>query len=314
MKRLDAIHAVVAMLLASSASCGETTRYVKTVPTARIQPRIAECVETTGEKACAKLCNEVFGPNVQQCTIDEQTGADTQVWYETASAKAEEPEPGCAPGRRPAGLCAAPRIATVASYLAWAAQMEAASITAFARVHRDLEALGAPEPLRARVRAAIADELAHAHAMVALARRYGASPVSPVIADPGDVSRVARAIENATEGCVGEAVAAIHAAFLAAHATDPAVRDTFAAIAVDEAEHARLSFALAAEYARHLDEHERAQVVAVHHVARAAPGLRAVTPALAALGIPDDGSLARTVDHVLAALDLSAGWPAPRRS
>jgi hypothetical protein len=304
MRRLEAIHAVVAILLASSVSCGQTTRYVKTVPTAQLQARIAECVQTTGEKACLKLCQEVFPESsVAQCTV-EQNGANTDVWYEkhSTSTSSEPSEPGCAPGRRPTGLCGAPRITTIASYLAWAAQMEAASVTAFARVHRHLETLDAPETLRARVRDAIADELAHAHAMVALARRYGATPTPPVISDPGDLPLLARAIENATEGCVGEAVAAIHAAFLATHATDPVVRDTFAAIATDEAEHARLSYALAAEYARHLDTAERAQVLAAYHTALLAPALRTVTPALAALGIPDDGSLARTVDHVLASL------------
>ncbi|MDQ3334710.1 MAG: ferritin-like domain-containing protein [Myxococcota bacterium] len=261
-------------------------------------------MKTSGKKACDQLCREVFNvPYAEACGVDSK-GETSDVWMETTrpSGSDEPEEPGCAPGRRPAGLaveCAAP--ASVAAYLAWAAQMEAASVTAFARVHRGLVELGADVALQARVRTAIADELAHAHAMVALARRYGAQPSPPVI-EERELSLVDRAIENAVEGCVGETVAAIHAAFLATHARDAAVRDVFAQISVDEAHHALLSYDLAREYAQHLDANERTRVHAAYADALLSPAYRRVTAPLAALGVPDDGSLAATIDHALAAL------------
>jgi hypothetical protein len=138
--------------------------------------------------------------------------------------------------------------------------------------------------------------------MVALARRYGAQPAAPSIADVDARPLVERAIENVVEGCVGKAVAAIHAAFHATYAADPAVRDTFAKIACDETEHALLSHDLAVAYARHLDAMARERVMAAYVAAVAGPGYRQVTPALAALGIADDGELGRTIDRALAAL------------
>ena len=52
------------------------------------------------------------------------------------------------------------------------------------------------------------------------------------------------ALENAIEGCVGETYGAAVAAYQGEWATDPAVRGTMRAIAVDEAEHASLGWAV----------------------------------------------------------------------
>lgn len=303
MRRFEAIHGVVAMLLAGAVgSCAGTTRRVKTVPTASIQQTIDECVRTSGDKACTQLCVEVFGVSGDACGLD-QHGKTSDVWYEAKTEDTPADEPGCAAGRRPAGLaCPSPRApAAVAAYFAWAAQMEAASVTAFARVYRTLLELGADLPLRERVRDAIADEIKHTQVMVALAHRHGVRPSAPVI-EQVDASLVERAIENVVEGCVGETVAALHAALIATHAEDASVRAAFAQIAIDETRHALLSYDLAAVYMQHLAADDRARVVAEYARAVALPVYRAVPPALLALGVPDDGRLAATVDEVLAAL------------
>ncbi len=304
--RSESISAVLAALLAGS-SCGPTlVRRVTTVETARAQKAIDECVKTSGKEACDLLCKDVFDnpPDMVACGFD-RNGAKTDVWYERQKPDTSNapPEYGCAGGRRPAGLarlaCVAPSHA--AAYLAYTAQLEAASITAFARVHEDVSTLGGSPELLARIRAAIADELAHAHAMVALARRYGVEPVAPVIEDV-ELDDVNRAMENIIEGCIGEAVAALHAAHAAVHATDPLVRDVFAQIAADETQHALLAHDLVALYASRLDADGRQRVLAVLHEALGRRVYRDVPAGLAELGVPDDGRLAAAVDELLAGI------------
>ena len=91
---------------------------------------------------------------------------------------------------------------------------------------------------------------------------------------------------NATEGCVGEAIGAVQAAYAARHATDPAVASVMATIARDEARHAVLSFAiddwlrprLGAARRRAVD-HALTEAIAAFHAAppslRGAPAQRA---------------------------------------
>jgi hypothetical protein len=67
-------------------------------------------------------------------------------------------------------------------------------------------------------------------------------------------------MENAVEGCVREAHGALVAAFQATHASEASVRAAFAKIAVDEAEHAELSFALDTWLSAQLAPAERLQV------------------------------------------------------
>lgn len=304
--RPQSISVVIAALL--SGSCGPTlVRRVTTVDTARAQKSIDECVKTSGTEACDQLCKDVFDnpADMIACGFD-RNGAKTDVWYEAKKVDSGDPTPaeqGCAPGRRPAGLaqlaCAAPSHA--AAYLAVAAQLEAASLTAFARVHAQVTALGGGADLLARIRTALADELAHAHAMVALARRYGAAPAAPRI-DNVELDAVEQAIENIVEGCIGEAVAALHAAHVAVHASDPLVRDVFAQIAADETQHALLAHDLVALYAAGLDAEGCQRVLAALAAAIANRSYRAVPAGLVALGVPDDGRLAAAVDELLAGI------------
>lgn len=164
-----------------------------------------------------------------------------------------EADSNCIEGRRPTGLVAAESttswLSSTAACLAEIAHMEMAAVLAFDDLVAQLEALGAPPELVTRARRAKRDEIFHAKIATKLARRFGAEPRRPKVAgtkrDPfATDAAFALAIENATEGCVREAYGALVAAFQAAHAADPAIRDAFARIAREEAAHAELSFAI----------------------------------------------------------------------
>jgi hypothetical protein len=148
---------------------------------------------------------------------------------------------GCA-GRRFEGFApTASDARSVGEWLAQTAQLEAASVPAFERLARELAAHGAPKRLVLAAERAREDEVRHAAAMTAHALRHGASVSS--IAVPALPVRplLEIAIENAVEGCVREAFAALVAHFQAARAATPALRETFAKIAEDETRHAALA-------------------------------------------------------------------------
>lgn len=121
--------------------------------------------------------------------------------------------------------------------------MEAASVLAFRELADDLERLGAPAELGEGARAGAADEVRHARAMAALARRCGGTPprVARVRRGGEDLTRFAE--HNAAAGCVAETWSAVLAVHQALHAP-PEMRPTFEAIARDEVRHAELSWAI----------------------------------------------------------------------
>lgn len=302
------IHCAVGVLLLTSANgCSHKVVHATTMPTDSYPAVINACVVDKQDDICQQICRDVFGSTYDgtRCTV-KTDGDETRVSYEEVVDDSGSPprEPGCAPGRRPAGLASMARLAgpVAGVYLAWCAQMEAASITAFARVHDDLRRRGARADLLARVGAAAGDELVHAQLAVGLARRYGVNPPAPVIAPEREVALVDRAIENAVEGCVGETVAAIEAAFIAVSCPDPVVAQAFARIARDEADHAALSYELAAEYARWLGAGERARVRAAFADATLRRANAAVGPGPASLGVHDGAGLRATIVDVLAAM------------
>ena len=154
----------------------------------------------------------------------------------------------CIAGRRPQGLCVAlptRRGSALGMFFAEAARLEAASVHAFARLARELAALGAPAQFIARAVQAGLDELQHTHVTGELARRFGAEPLAARIAPPGERSSVAMAIENAVEGCVRETYGALLAHHQAQSAHDPYVRAAMSQIAEDETRHAQLSWEIA---------------------------------------------------------------------
>lgn len=131
---------------------------------------------------------------------------------------------------------------------AWAddALQEHASIAAFARFTMALLAVGAPPSLVAASQRASLEEIAHARACFALARRYGADIGPGPLAIDGaleDASSLhALAALTAEEGCVGETVGAALAAEQLSRATDPEVRRVLARIVRDEDRHAELAW------------------------------------------------------------------------
>jgi hypothetical protein len=183
-----------------------------------------------------------------------------------------------------------------------AARAEHASVPAFSRLSLQLIALGAPSELVEGAHRAALQEIDHARRCFALAQGYGGLPWDPgalpeladSLAAPSrrpDLVGLARG--SLRDGCVGEGVASAMAQALAEGAEDPAVAETLQGIAVDEAEHAELSWAVVAwclqvggapvraalvEEARHLDDHRAA----------ALPQEAPISPARArALGLPD---------------------------
>ncbi len=163
----------------------------------------------------------------------------------------------CGIGRKPGGYHAPPRRRGAGAWLANVATLEAASVTAFARLARALARFEAPGKLVEASRRAIADELAHAAMMGALARRYGARVEAPDVAPAEEPALAQLAIENAAEGQVGETFGALVAACQARAAADPDVRAVFAQIAADEARHAALAHHLALWFERRLGWRER---------------------------------------------------------
>jgi hypothetical protein len=148
-------------------------------------------------------------------------------------------------GRRPRGLRAlgpTPHAPVLGAYFAYAAHLEAASVTAFRDLRRCLRALGAPRSLRSATERAMADERRHAASTGRLARRFGGRPLRPRVTGGPLPSLAALLADNALEGCVGESYGALVAAWQAMHAKDPEVAEVMATIAREEAMHAVLAW------------------------------------------------------------------------
>src|SRR6185503_17094582 len=171
---------------------------------------------------CEALCRSVLELDpyitIPRCVITEANaeGAALDVVY-------LEPI-DCGAGRKPDGFHAPRRCAGIGAWLASIATLEAASVTAFARLARALARFEAPAKLVAAAKRAIADELAHASAMGRLARRHGGRVEAPLIEEATEPTFDQLAIENAVEGQVGETFGALVAACQARAATDAEVR------------------------------------------------------------------------------------------
>ena len=176
-------------------------------------------------------------------------------------------------GRRPRGLRAWKEKGThrpAARALARMAYFEAASVPAFERLARELEAHGAPERLRRAAVRASRDEVRHARVMTALAGRRGASVPEPRVRRGGVRSLVAMAIENAVEGCVNETFAAAVAVAQSMTAGDPQFKPAMRRIGGDELRHAELAWSVAAWIEGRLSQVENARVTRARTAAAAA--------------------------------------------
>jgi hypothetical protein len=130
------------------------------------------------------------------------------------------------------------------------AQLEHASIAAFARLALELLAHAAPPDLVADAHRASLDEIRHAERCFALASRFAKRPLGPGALDVsgcrlgGDLAELAAS--TFAEGCVGETLAALLAAEARDVASDPEARRALAEIAEDEARHAELAWRIVA--------------------------------------------------------------------
>jgi hypothetical protein len=161
----------------------------------------------------------------------------------------EKGDPHCSVGRLPAGLCRPRRAArarsAVGSFFAEVATLEAAAVTAFGQLARELALHGAPRSMIGAALRSRRDEIRHARATARLARRHGGRPAHPRVAAWAPRRLTEVAADNAIEGCIRETYGALVAHAQARMARDPEVRRVLAGIAVDETRHAALSWALA---------------------------------------------------------------------
>jgi len=194
-------------------------------------------------------------------------------------------------------------------YFAAAARLEAASVDAFHAARSHLAAYGAPARLLRAAERAASDEVRHARAQSALARRYGVEARMPRAVRPGGRRTIAAfALENAVEGCVRETYGALVALRQAECAHDPRVRLAMRRIAEDETRHAALSWQIARWLEGRLDaktraSQKRAQRRAVRDLRRGASSepphaLRSV------VGLPGAAEAVRLVDALDRALWL----------
>jgi hypothetical protein len=237
----------------------------------------------------------------------EPNGAVTTIEEKTQIAPST-----CVAGRRPEGLrpsAAVQRRRAIGAYFAEAARMEAASVHAFERLARELDALGAPRALIARALQAALDEIRHARVTGSLARRFGSEPLQALIEPMRARSALEIALENAVEGCVRETYGALLAHHQAQAARDPHVREAMQRIAEDETRHAELSWHVARWLEPRLSRADRRRLVAARSAALAQlfteldPGL---PPRDArALGLPAPDVAARMLERLGAALGVA---------
>jgi len=222
-------------------------------------------------------------------------------------------------GRRPPGLrapIAAQTPNAVGAFFAEVARLEAASVPAFRLLAQELTAHGAPVRLIRAARSAASDEVRHTRAAGAFARRYGAEPVKPVIAElPRHRSLAAIAVENAVEGCVRETYGALVALWQARTAADPAVAAAMGPIARDETRHAELARKVAAWATPRLGPAARRRVAQARARAFAELRVEATRPVPAALvalaGLPSPKTAACLLD---ALESLEPSLPAGERA
>lgn len=234
-----------------------------------------------------ETCNRVCGENTITCSYERADAGDMVLVQCTNKAS-------CGAGRRPPGFEAAAVSGpnALGLWLGQTADFEAASVDAFEILALELDAHGAPKALVRRAQAAAVDEVRHARMMRRLALRHGAKVgLRRKVVSGAPRSLRAIALENAVEGCVKEAFAALVATVQADQATDPAVRAAMTKIAHDETRHAALALAVDRFLRSKLDHDDTLALDAATATAYAAlehEAPVALAPhALAAAGLPE---------------------------
>lgn len=176
---------------------------------------------------------------VQWITLEASTLKTQSERFEWQVIDPSPPRHMC--GRRPEGAIASRDANDTGARLALMAELEAASVFAFARLARELAAHGAPSSLVDRAHDAREDEIRHTRATTALARAYGGEPHMSDEASLEVRDLFSIALENVVEGCVYETLGAAIATFQSQRARDACVRDAFVEIAREECLHAALA-------------------------------------------------------------------------
>jgi hypothetical protein len=131
---------------------------------------------------------------------------------------------------------------------AWlaAAQMEHASIAAFARFALQLWSVGAPPELIDETTLAMRDEIRHAEHCFAVASAYAGRAIGPEpLAVDGSLNEMSLKqcmLATVREGCIGETIAAFETREASEHVRDPELRKLLRQISADETRHAQLAF------------------------------------------------------------------------
>lgn len=197
-------------------------------------------------------------------TLTEQSGTQSTACCYTVMVVDSDPNMVCMVGRPyfegdkalRAPLCLPARALLTASSsraAAWAAAgaEEHASVAAFSRLALELMAHGAPTSLLRDVHQAALDEVGHAEICWSMARRFGstvtgAGPFPFTAPVAVDATLAAVAASAAREGCLAETLGA-HLVLAAAElAVEPEVKAALSTLAVEEAQHAVLSFRIVA--------------------------------------------------------------------
>ena len=198
---------------------------------------------TCGE-ACRGFCQTALranlpslpgGASVYKCDVVCGSPNKLTATYTTAVCGRRFKSSRCGGQRRSAG-------GLLGRYLAEAAELEAESVPAFARLVRGLTAYAAPDELVRAARTATIEEGRHWRHTRDVARRYGGRPVKAVVSRTLFASLADLAVDNVIEGCVRETYGAMVAAHQATEAGEPEVRRLMTDIAVDEIGHAALSW------------------------------------------------------------------------
>ncbi len=244
-----------------------------------LAPLIADCEQ---QQSCEALCTELYTRMYQRDNVRfevcELVNAPDNKFAIHAVA-----DTVCLGGRRPGNFGRGVSDETcnaVARYLARQAELEGASVRAFADLHADLVALDAPATLRRAVIRAAADEVRHAATCSRLARRFGGRAPHRAIAAAPRRDPLALALDNATEGCVRETYGAAVAGYQARAAGDPPVRRAMYRLARDEARHAALAWRIQRWLAPRLAAADRIVVAEASARARTELAAEATTDAV----------------------------------
>lgn len=226
--------------------------------------------ECHGPEDCPDTpCNAcVLDPSQKRFVCPQDCFAVGRPFLVQGEALLADLKPGTAwidEGERVAGALEQGLANRVAEHWLDCARMEHASVAAFARFALQLMHLGAPPELLQCTAQAMQDEIAHATACFAQAKRVsgkalsaGALEVSKALEQ--ELAPVQIAVGVFLEGCIGESVAAIEAGEMSRLALDPQVRSLLEKIARDEHQHALLAWRFLGWMLKHLPESQSEEV------------------------------------------------------